>query len=87
LQEYIAGTDPTNPNSVFRLSAVAPANSTISLTWPAAPGRSYQIQYKTNLEDPVWLAAPGNISVLGSQGYYLAPATQTSGFYRVLVSD
>jgi Tol biopolymer transport system component len=87
LQEYIAGTDPTNPNSVFRLSAVAPANSTVSLTWPAAPGRSYQIQYKTNLEDPVWLAAPGNISVLGSQGYYLAPAAQTSGFYRVLVSD
>ena len=87
LQEYIAGTDPTNPNSVFRLSAVAPANSPVSLTWPAAPGRSYQIQYKTNLEDPVWLAAPGNISVLGSQGYYLAPAVQTSGFYRVLVSD
>ena len=86
LQDYIAGTDPTNPNSVFRLSAAAPANSTISLTWPAVAGRSYQIQYKTNLDDPVWLTAPGNISVIGSQGYYLAPAAQSHSFYRVLVS-
>ena len=86
LQDYIAGTDPTNANSVFRLSAAAPANSTISLTWPAVAGRSYQIQYKINLDDPVWLTAPGNISVIGSQGYYLAPATQSHSFYRVLVS-
>ena len=86
LQDYIAGTDPTNANSVFRLSAAATANSTISLTWPAVAGRSYQIQYKTNLDDPVWLTAPGNISVIGSQGYYLAPAAQSHSFYRVLVS-
>ena len=86
LQDYIAGTDPTNANSVFRLSAAAPANSTISLTWPAVMGRSYQIQYKTNLDDPVWLTAPGNISVIGSQGYYLAPAAQSNSFYRVSVS-
>jgi Tol biopolymer transport system component len=86
LQDYIAGTDPTNANSVFRLSAAATANSTISLTWPAVAGRSYQIQYKTNLDDPVWLTAPGNISVIGSQGYYLAPAAQSNSFYRVSVS-
>ena len=87
LQEYLAGTDPTNPNSVFRLSAAAPANSTVNLTWLAAPNRSYQVQYKTNLDDAVWLPAPGNVSVTGSQGCYLAPVAQPSGFYRVLISN
>jgi Tol biopolymer transport system component len=87
LQEYLAGTDPTNPTSVFRLWAAAPANSTMNLTWPAVPGKSYQIQYKTNLDDPVWLTAPGNVWVMGGQGYYLAPAATPSSFYRVFESN
>ena len=87
LQEYLAGTDPTNPTSVFRLWAAAPANSTMNLTWPAVPGKSYQIQYKTNLDDPVWLTAPGNVWVMDGQGYYLAPAAQPHSFYRVFESN
>jgi hypothetical protein len=87
LQEYLAGTNPTNPNSVFRLSAAATANSTVTLTWPAVSGKSYQIQYKTNLNDPVWLTAPGNVSVTGSQGSYLTPAAPPSSFYRVFESN
>jgi hypothetical protein len=87
LQEYLAGTDPTNPNSVVRLWAATPVNGTMNLTWPAVIGKSYQIQYTTNLNNPVWLTAPGNIWVTGSQGYYLAPAVQPHSFYRVLVSN
>jgi Tol biopolymer transport system component len=87
LQEYIAGTDPTNPNSVFRLSTTAPVNGTMNMTWPAVMGKSYQMQYKTNLDDPVWLTAPGNIWMLGSQGYYLAPAAQSQSFYRAGASN
>jgi len=59
----------------------------MNLTWPAVIGKSYQIQYTTNLNNPVWLTAPGNIWVTGSQGYYLAPAVQPHSFYRVLVSN
>ena len=87
LQEYLAGTSPIDPTSVFRLWAAVPANSAINLTWPAVPGKSYQIQYKTNLNDPVWLTAPGNVSVTGSQGSYLAPAATPSSFYRVFESN
>ena len=87
LQEYLTGTDPTNPNSVFRLWAAASTNSPINLTWPAVPGKSYQIQYQTNLTDSVWLTAPGSIWVIGAQGYYPAPAAQSQGFYRALESN
>jgi hypothetical protein len=84
LQEYLAGTVPTDPNSVFQLLAGVPAGSTMNLSWLAAPGMSYQVQYKTNLDDPVWLTAPGNVRQIGNQGYYLAPMAQPSSFYRVL---
>jgi hypothetical protein len=87
LQEYLAGTDPTNPNSMFRLWAAAPASNTMNLTWFAVPGKDYQVQYTTNLNDPVWLTAPGNVWVTGSQGYYLAPVTQPQSFFRVFKSN
>ena len=87
LQEYFAGTSPINQTSVFRLLAAVPANSKMNLTWPAVMGKSYQIQYKTNLDDPAWLTAPGNVWVMGSQGYYLAPAALPHSFYRVFESN
>jgi hypothetical protein len=87
LQEYFTGTSPIDPISVFRLSATAPGDGTVSLTWPAAAGKSYQVQYMTNLDDPTWLPAPGDVWVEGSQGYYLGPAAVTHSFYRVYESN
>jgi Tol biopolymer transport system component len=87
LEEYRAGTSPVDSTSVFRLWATAPVNSKVNLTWPAVAGKSYQVQYQTNLTDFVWLAAPGNVWVMGGQGYYIAPAAQPHSFYRVLVTN
>jgi Tol biopolymer transport system component len=86
LNEYYAGMSPVNSASVFRLWSDAPVDSTMALTWPAVMGKSYQVEYKTNLTDSVWLTAPGNVWVTGGQGYYLAPAAQPHTFYRVLVT-
>jgi Tol biopolymer transport system component len=90
LQEYLTGTDPTDAASVFRLqlSAVVTPNNNVSLNWQAAEGKSYQVQYKDNLGDPVWLNATGNAWVIGNQGYFAAPAaTQPRRFYRVVGVD
>jgi uncharacterized repeat protein (TIGR03803 family) len=37
---------------VFR--TVSPAGSTLTLTWSAVPGKTYQLQYSTNLLAPGW---------------------------------
>jgi Tol biopolymer transport system component len=87
LQEYFAGTSPIDPASVFRLSATVPGDGTVSLTWPSVTGKSYQVQYRTNLDDSTWLPAPGDVWVEGSQGYYLAPEIQPHSFYRVYESN
>jgi Tol biopolymer transport system component len=86
-QEYLVGTDPLNPYSVFQVSMAASTNAAITLTWPAVTGKSYQVEYTTNLTDSVWLTAPGNVWVTGWQGYYIAPAAQPHCFYRVLGSN
>ena len=83
LQEYLTGTDPTNPNSLFQLWTTFPVNNTMDLTWLAAPGIRYLVQYTTNLNAPVWLTAPGNVRVLNNQGYYLVPMAEPMDFYRV----
>jgi Tol biopolymer transport system component len=87
LQDYLAGTDPTDPNSVFRILTSVPASNSMTLTWFAVPGRTYQVLYTTNLDDPMWLTVTGNVWVTGSQGYYLAPVAQPQSFFRVFKSD
>jgi hypothetical protein len=88
LQEFMMGTDPKNAASVLsiQISYVAVGNN-VTLSWPAAPGRSYQVQYKDNLSDPVWLDLVGTISVNGSMAQLTAPATQSGRYYRVSGSD
>jgi len=53
--EYVAGTDPTNGNSVLKITDLGPAGSPGSalVQWPGIPGRIYNIQYGTNLLDTV----------------------------------
>jgi hypothetical protein len=88
LQEYIAGTAPTDPNSVLRMQITVTATpQSAVLTWQAVSGRSYQVQYKNDLNDPQWLVAPGTISVSGNQGSYTAPVIATNRFYWISVSD
>ena len=56
-----------------------------TLTWPAANGKTYQVQFKNSLADATWQTLSGNTWVSGNQGYAtdLAPNTGQR-FYRVV---
>jgi len=84
LQEFLAGTDPTDPASVLRLQIGVQISSpnNVMLNWPAVPGKNYRVQFKDNLNDAVWSEAPG-ATVVGLQGSFSIPAGQSSRFYRV----
>jgi Tol biopolymer transport system component len=86
LQEYLAGTDPTNFNSVLALqvSPVTVASNTVSLTWPAVPGKSYQVQYKNDLNASNWTNYSGSISLISRQGVIAVPASQATRFFRAV---
>ena len=56
LYEYIAGTQPTNRSSCLRIDGAAVVNAgSYELTWPGVSGKTYDVLYKTNLSDSVWL--------------------------------
>jgi len=48
--EFVAGTDPTDRASVFRIASVARAGNDVCITWSTVTNRSYN----------VWAAAPAS---------------------------
>ena len=50
--EWIADTDPNNPNSYFRI--IGQQNKT-NLVFSSSPFRQYQIQFSTNLIENSWI--------------------------------
>jgi hypothetical protein len=92
LQNYIAGTDPNNTNSVLELDIQLNASHQriISFYGIAAQGtgytgltRIYDLQYTTNLG--TWFDIPGMNNVLGNNQAvnYLEAGANPSSFYRV----
>ncbi len=56
-QDYIAGTDPNNINSVLEITAesFASGGTSGSLTWLSEPTRLYYLQKNTNVASTNWL--------------------------------
>ncbi|MBN2704089.1 MAG: S8 family serine peptidase [Pontiellaceae bacterium] len=53
LSEYIAGTDPTDSSDFFSVSEGSSASDAgFTLSWEPLPGRSYQVDWTTNLTLP-----------------------------------
>ncbi len=42
--EHLAGTDPTDPDSILKLSRIEPQGSDATLRWASVPGRRYQVE-------------------------------------------
>jgi hypothetical protein len=86
LQDYIAGTDPDNPNSTFAASiATGTTNGVVTLMWVAAPGRTYFVEYKNSLTDETWQAAVDSPVISGNQGQFVITTDQSNRFYRLVV--
>jgi hypothetical protein len=61
--EYIAGTQPTNGSSCLRFDGIAAVNAgSYELTWPGVSGKTYDVLYKTNLSDSVWLTNVADVA-------------------------
>ena len=88
LQEYLAGTDPTNPNSLLALSIATDATGTnLFLGWNAVSGKNYQVLSTTNLSNPVWQVFPASVGANGSQRYFNVPAADSQRYFRILCGN
>ena len=53
-QEYLAGTDPRSAASALRIDGFGAAGGVLTLRFSTVPGRSYSVQYRTNLSTGSW---------------------------------
>jgi hypothetical protein len=58
-----------------------PAQSTVTLTWPATAGRSYQVEYSTNLL--YWYTSPTEVTATNSVASWTDTLGASQKFYQV----
>jgi hypothetical protein len=84
-QEQIAGTDPTNPASVLRLTGAAQGDGPLRLSFDAIAARAYSIQSSEELRPGTWstvLQFPARTTNWSPFLFDPAPSPQRR-FYRI----
>lgn len=64
LDEYIAGSNPTDPWSMPAVSVIAPGAGVV-VGWPSVTGRLYDIYVASNLSGASWLLMTGGVAGTG----------------------
>lgn len=85
LQEYWAGTDPQNSQSVLRFSAIQkpPASGNVVLSWRSVGGKHYELLGAASVGSQ--FTAVSNVTAVGSLTVLQVPAGGGTGFYRLSV--
>lgn len=85
-QEYLAGTDPTDPASVLEMIS-GPSASSQDITWMSVPTRTYSLLRSTNLSPATFSVLQSNLP--GQSGTTAFTDSDMTGsqqfYYRVLV--
>jgi hypothetical protein len=87
LQEYLAGTDPHDPNSVLKVEAIVAAGATPTLQFLAVSNRTYAVEFRGQVGAGGWStltnlpAQPADRIVIVTDPEPLL----TNRFYRILI--
>jgi hypothetical protein len=87
LQEFLAGTDPTNSGSVLRvLTLNLLGGGGTKVIWSAAPGKTYRVQFKDDIADSVWRDLGVTVTASATTMSAIDPAGSggIQRFYRVV---
>jgi hypothetical protein len=87
-QDYLAGTDPTNADSIFLITAesFSSGGTSAMLTWNSVPMRYYTIQKTPGLSSPDWVDSGLGLVSPSAGSTTTAGFTNTNApmrFYRV----
>ncbi len=85
LQEYLAGTNPRDANSVLRITRVRRQGNDLVLSFLSATGKTYTVERATNLPPTFWqtLTNLGPVANTNAVLTNAGGAQTTNGFYRV----
>ena len=84
LEEYLAGTDATNPTSRFCITQVSTgANGETVIQWPAVIGKTYTLLTSSTLSGDDWTPIAVGIPGTAPISTYSVRMNGGSGFLRV----
>jgi hypothetical protein len=87
LEEWLAGTNPTNAASSLRLNLL-PVSNGFMLDWPSVAGKTYLLERSTNLMTGFDSIVLSNIIATAPTNTATAPITLPGAqFYRVGVQQ
>ena len=79
--EIVAGTDPLNASSIFKVNSIVVQGGNVTLTWQAVAGRSYKVESSTTLSGSWTTKATG----LQVGTFSESKPADAKVFYRVVV--
>jgi len=88
VQEYLAGTDPLNANSVLRVTRAEPDADGLRLIWRSEPGRAYAVEMTVSLGQP-FVAIVRAIPADPPENSYVVPinpGAAKGAYFRVVAS-
>ncbi|MGO9246663.1 MAG: TIM-barrel domain-containing protein [Verrucomicrobiia bacterium] len=88
LQDYLAGTDPLDPSTSFRITNISIVSNNVQVTWTTEPNKTNQLQRSSTLGTNATWSSVGSIT-LGTGSPVMQPdlgaATNPPVFYRVIL--
>ncbi|WFB37419.1 right-handed parallel beta-helix repeat-containing protein [Kiritimatiellota bacterium B12222] len=85
-QEYIAGTDPTDPQSYLQLTQLEHAGESFTLSFLSQVGREYSVGRKFDLQETDWVIVISGIVGSGEMIQVEDTADEPAQFYRLNVT-
>ncbi len=85
IQEFLAGTSPSDPESRLTITDVRASDAEIGLRWESVPGVTYQVEAAENLDAEVWDIAM-NVVAEGERAEAVLDRDSRQ-FFRVRVVD
>ena len=86
LQEFLAGTDPTDPTSVLRATLEPePSTGGLVISWPSVDGKTYRVEQSADLSGS-WTVQTSNIPATPPLNTQQAPLPAGGSiFFRIVV--
>lgn len=86
-QEFVAGTEPTNPSSLLKLIDVGLSSAGMTFSWHAVPGRTYTVERSPGFLPPAFVVIGDIQAQADTTICCLDPVPMGSGrfFYRLRV--
>lgn len=81
----MAGTDPANPASALKITAISVTGADTRVRFPTALDKTYDLESTSSLHSPNWTRVTQNVAGTGGSIELINPsgATNAANYYRV----